>query len=55
MVFEKKNEMHEKYLKGPPCWIIGTINRELNLFELCSNEMVDDLHDQHNMALAYWR
>jgi hypothetical protein len=36
------------------CWILGTIKRELNLFELCDNETVDDLHDEHDKALAYW-
>jgi hypothetical protein len=55
MVFEKKKEMREKYLKEPPGWILETIKRELNLFELCSNETVDDLHDQHDTTLAYWR
>jgi hypothetical protein len=25
------------------------------LFELCSNEMMDNLHNQHDMTLAYWR
>jgi hypothetical protein len=47
--------MHEKYLKQPPCCILGTIKRELNLFKLSSNETLDDLHRQHDMALAYWR
>jgi hypothetical protein len=47
--------MREKHLKQPPRWILGTIKRELNLFRLCSNETLDDLHCQHNMALAYWR
>jgi hypothetical protein len=55
MVFEKKKEMREKYLKEPPGWIHGIIKRELNFFELCGNETMDDLHDQHNTALAYWR
>jgi hypothetical protein len=55
MVYEKKKEMREKYLKEPPRWIIGTIKREFNLFELCNNEMVDNLHDQHDTALEYWR
>jgi hypothetical protein len=27
MVFEKKKEMFEKYLKEPPGWILGTIKR----------------------------
>jgi hypothetical protein len=29
--------------------------RELNLFKHCGNEIVDDLHRQHDMALVYWR
>jgi hypothetical protein len=24
----KKEKMREKYLKEPPCWILGTIKRE---------------------------
>jgi hypothetical protein len=47
--------MRAKYLKEPPPWILGTIKRELILFELCGDEMVGDLHDQHDTALAYWR
>jgi hypothetical protein len=30
MMYERKQEMHEKYLKVPPGWILGTIKRELN-------------------------
>jgi hypothetical protein len=44
MMYERKQRMHEKHLKQPLRWILGTIKRELNLFWLCSNEMVDDLH-----------
>jgi hypothetical protein len=33
--------------------ILGSIKRELNLFE--HDETVDDLHDEHDKALAYWR
>jgi hypothetical protein len=47
--------MRKKYLKQPPCWILGIIKRELNLFKLCSNEKLDDLHRRHNMTLVYWR
>jgi hypothetical protein len=47
--------MCEKYLKQPPRWILGTIKRELSLFKLCGNEMLDDLHRQHDTALVYWR
>jgi hypothetical protein len=32
MVYEKKKEMREKYLKMPRGWIFGTIKRELNLY-----------------------
>jgi hypothetical protein len=32
MVYEKKNEMHKKYLKMPPGWILGIIKREMNLY-----------------------
>jgi hypothetical protein len=39
MTFEKK-EIREKNLKEPPGWILGIIKRELNLFDLCHNEMV---------------
>jgi hypothetical protein len=55
MVYERKQQMREKHLKQPSHWILGTIKRELNLFNLCSNEMLDDLHRQHDTALAYWR
>jgi hypothetical protein len=40
-------------LKVPPHWILGTIKRELNLFDLRINGIVDNLHDEHNKALAY--
>jgi hypothetical protein len=45
--------MCEKYLKVPPGWILGTIKRELNLFE--HDKTLDDLHDEHDKALPYWR
>jgi hypothetical protein len=47
--------MREKYLKVPPHWILGTIKRELNLFDLRGNGTVGDFHDEHDKALAYWR
>jgi hypothetical protein len=47
--------MREKHLKQPPRWILGTTKRELNLFKLCGNETLDDLHHQHNTTLMYWR
>jgi hypothetical protein len=53
MMYERKKKMCEKYLKVPPGWILGIIKRELNLFE--HNETLDDLHDEHDKALAYWR
>jgi hypothetical protein len=55
MVYERKQQMREKYLKQPPRWILETIKRGLNLFKLCGNETLDDLHHQHDTALAYWR
>jgi hypothetical protein len=45
--------MREKHLNVPPDWIFGTIKREMNLFE--HDETLDDLHDEHDKALAYWR
>jgi hypothetical protein len=54
MVYERKQQIREKHLKQPPRWILGTIKRELNLFKLCGNKMLDDLHHQHDTALAYW-
>jgi hypothetical protein len=55
MVYERKQQIREKHLKQPSRWIIGTIKRELNLFKLCGNEMLYDLHRQHDTTLAYWR
>jgi hypothetical protein len=42
MVYEKKKEMREKYLKMPPSWILGTIKRELNLYAF-DGDTLDDL------------
>jgi hypothetical protein len=53
MMYKRKQQMCEKYLKVPPGWILGTIQRELNLFE--HDATLDDLHDEHNKTLAYWR
>jgi hypothetical protein len=53
MMYERKQQMREKHLKVSPGWIIGAIKRELNLFE--HDETLDDLHDEHDKALAYWR
>jgi hypothetical protein len=52
MMYERKQEMREKYLKVPPCWIIGTIKRELNA---SGGNTSEDRHDHHEMVLAYWR
>jgi hypothetical protein len=54
MVYEKKKEMHEKYLNMPSGWILRTINRELNLYASGGNTL-EDLQDHTEMALAYWR
>jgi hypothetical protein len=43
-VYERKQQMRVKHLKQPLRWIPGTIKRELNLFKLCGNEMLNDLH-----------
>jgi hypothetical protein len=51
MMYERKQQMHEKHLKVPPHWILGTIKTELNLFE--HDGTVDDLHDEHDKALVY--
>jgi hypothetical protein len=47
--------MHEKYLKEPLGWILGTIKRELNLLDLTGNPSLEELHDHHDMWLVYWR
>jgi hypothetical protein len=52
MMYERKQEMREKYLKVPPGWILRTIKRELNA---SSDDTSEDRHDRHEMALAYWR
>jgi hypothetical protein len=53
MMYERKQQMREKYLKVTSGWILGTIKRELNLCEHA--ETLDDLHDEHDKALVYWR
>jgi hypothetical protein len=55
MIYEKKNEMCEKYLKEPSGWILETIKRELNISEFKGDEGLEELNDRHDMALAYWR
>jgi hypothetical protein len=52
VMYERKQEMREKYLKVPPGWILGTIKRELNA---AGGETSEDRHDRHEMALSYWR
>jgi hypothetical protein len=53
MVYENKKEMCKLYLKETPGWILGTIKRELNLFDLSGNETLEDLQDRHDTALTY--
>jgi predicted transcriptional regulator len=55
MIYEKKKEIHEKYLKEAPGCILGTVKRVLNLCDRTGNEMLEELQDQHDTALAYWR
>jgi hypothetical protein len=55
MVYERKQQTREKHLKQPPIWILDTIKRELNLTNLIGNPSLDELHDLHGTALAYWR
>jgi hypothetical protein len=50
MMYERNQQMREKYLNMPPRWILGTIKRGLNLFE--HNEILDDLHDEHDKAIT---
>jgi hypothetical protein len=51
MMYERKQHLRKKHLKVPPGWILGTILRELNMFE--HDGTLDDLHDEHDKALAY--
>jgi hypothetical protein len=53
MMYERKQQMCEKHLNVPPSWIIETIKRDLNLCEHAGT--LDDLHDEHVKALAYWK
>jgi hypothetical protein len=52
MMYERKQEMREKYLKVPPGWILGIIKRELNASD---GDTSEDRHDRHEVPLAYWR
>jgi hypothetical protein len=54
IVYEKKKEMQEKYVKMLLSWILGTIKRELNLYA-SDGDTLDDLQDHTETALAYWR
>jgi hypothetical protein len=54
IVYEKKKEMQEKYVKMLLSWILGTIKRELNLYT-SGGDTLDDLQDHTETALAYWR
>jgi hypothetical protein len=51
-MYERKQEMHKKYLKVSPGWILGTIKRELNA---SGSDTSKDWQDHHETALAYWR
>jgi hypothetical protein len=53
MMYERKQQIREKHLKVPPRWILETIKTELKLFE--HDGSLDDLHNEHDKALAYWR
>jgi hypothetical protein len=52
MMYERKQEIREKYLKVSPGWIIGTIKRELNA---SGGDTSEDRQDHHETALTYWR
>jgi hypothetical protein len=52
MMYERKQEIREKYLKVPLGWILRTIKRELNV---SGGDTSEDRQDRHEMALAYWR
>jgi hypothetical protein len=50
---KESNKCVKKYLNVPPDWIFGTIKTEMKLLE--HDGTLDDLHDEHDKALAYWR
>jgi hypothetical protein len=52
MMYERKQEMREKYSKVSLGWILGTIKRELNA---SGGDTSKDRQDRHEMILAYWR
>jgi hypothetical protein len=53
MMYKRKQQIREKHLKVPPRWILETIKTKLKLFE--HDGTLDDLHNEHDKALAYWR
>jgi hypothetical protein len=52
VMYERKQDMREKYLKMSSGWILGTIKRELNV---SGGHMSEDRQDCHETALTYWR
>jgi hypothetical protein len=52
MMYERKQEIREKYLEVPLGWILGTIKRELNVSD---GDTSEDRQDHHETTLAYWR
>jgi hypothetical protein len=55
MVYERKQQICDKYLKEPLRLILATIKIELNLSDLSGNPSLDELHDREDTTLAYWR
>jgi hypothetical protein len=52
VMYERKQDMREKYLKMSSGWILGTIKRELNA---PGGHTSEDRQDCHETALTYWR
>jgi hypothetical protein len=52
MMYERKQDMREKYSKVSLGWILGTIKRELNA---SGGDTSKDRQDRHETTLAYWR
>jgi hypothetical protein len=48
---KESNRCVKKHLKVSSSWILETIKRELNLCE--HDGTLDNLHDEHDKALAY--
>jgi hypothetical protein len=55
MIYERKQQIHDKHLMEPPRWILATIKRVLNLSDLLVDPSLDEFHDCEDTALAYWR